>query len=176
MSDPTDAWVCRIPRPVLHKLATDPGVHRRERVLLALLAEFHSHRVAGPSAVSLSRLERLTGLHRSTVRRAIGELDAAGIVDITEAKAGRIRHIGLAGCAPSAHPAQMGDTEGVLQGDTKGAQMGDTHIKNGSKGIVLKEQGGKKFARYDKREADRYAFGKDGLPVGVGEPIEEMAS
>jgi hypothetical protein len=106
MMPPADPWVCRIPRPLLHDLAATAQLQGRERVLLAVMSELYSHRDGGEGATSLPRLERLTRMHRRSVRRALLQLQADGVLIVTGASPGQMKRWRLTGCAPVAHPAQ----------------------------------------------------------------------
>ena len=166
-----DAWVCRIPRPLLQSLSANAGFHNRERVFFALLAEFFSHRTSGEGQISLPRLERLTGLPRTSIRRALADLQAAEIVQLIDPKAGRTRRWRLTGCTTYVHRAQQGRTQGAQQGDTKGGTDAVHPIKEERQGIVLKELRGGGFGRYGRRTdtGEDYAYGPDGQPLGEGE-------
>ena len=165
---PVDAWVCRIPRPVLQGLAMNAGFHNRERVFFALLAELYSHRIGGQGHISLPRLQRLTGIHKTSIRRALEELQGADIVQ-ADSQPGRTRLWRLAGCAAYVHPAQQGGTPGAHMGDTQGGTDGVHPYLKKTEGKLLKK-GKNGFGRYDRQDAEKYVF-VGGEPLGVGEPM-----
>jgi len=104
-----DAWVCHVPRLVFQRLARDPSIHERERVLFALMSLLYERldRDGGEALVSTPRVERICGMHRSGVRRALGQLQASGVVECTDFQPGQTKRWRLTGDAMVASRAHM---------------------------------------------------------------------
>lgn len=122
-----DPWTCRIQRAHLHELAADPRLRGRERVLMALLAALHSEgKHPGEGTASLADLERVTAMHRRSVRRVLSELMADQVLTSAPSPKGRLWRLqGAQGLRTarrlrtpepeSAHPLDQNRAQGSAQ-------------------------------------------------------------
>jgi biotin operon repressor len=109
--DVPDPWVCRVPRADLLALAARPQMPGAVRIVAALLSQLYENlgKTGGEAAVSQPKLQRLTGLSRSTVRRSLAQLiDAGGLVEVS-ADAGHSKRYRLAGCSQAGHPVPLAE-------------------------------------------------------------------